>query len=80
MLNKTNTLIFKLALLVLMPSLLFSQKNKNNWHLYKNENGIYVYTRYGDNSNYKEIKVEFSAKTSLNSISIRLGYLPEMEL
>lgn len=47
----------------------FSQKGtSNDWELKKFENGISVYTRLPENSEYKELKVVFQLKTSLSSI------------
>jgi len=46
----------------------FSQTKKDDWVLYKSEKGISVYSRKTVNSDYKELKVVFSLKTSLNSV------------
>jgi hypothetical protein len=51
-----------------ISSLGFSQNISSDWHLYKNENGISIYTRKADNSNIKQLKSVVTLKTSLNSI------------
>jgi hypothetical protein len=57
-----------LCLLLFVCSFCFSQNNKDNWHLYKSEDGISIYSRLIDGSSYKEIKSVFTVKTSLSSI------------
>ncbi len=63
--------IFK-ALLIIILSLSFSSflpiKTADNWELKKSENGISIYTRYSEDSDYKELKAIFQLKTSLSSI------------
>ncbi len=47
----------------------FSKKTPaNDWELKKLENGISVYTRLTEGSEYKELKVVFQIKTSLSSL------------
>jgi START domain-containing protein len=46
----------------------FSQNKRNDWRLYKNENGIAIYERISASSQYREIKSVLTLKTSLNSI------------
>ncbi len=60
--------IMLLATCYLLPVVGFPQSKKDDWILYKSENGISVYSRKTANSDYKEIKSVFSAKTSLSSI------------
>lgn len=47
----------------------FSYKKAiNDWELKKFENGISIYTRIAENSEYKELRAVFQIKTSLSSI------------
>lgn len=47
----------------------FSHKTpSNDWELKKFENGISVYTRYSESSDYKELKAVFQLKTSQSSV------------
>lgn len=46
----------------------FTAVSDDAWHLKKYEEGIAVYTRTAENSNYKELKAITKIKTSLSSI------------
>lgn len=52
---------------LLICSVCFSQSN-NPWQLYKNENGIAVYSRKAAKTNIKELKTVVRLKTTLNSL------------
>ena len=43
-------------------------KSADNWELKKFENGITIYTRATETSNYKELKAIFQIKSSLSSV------------
>lgn len=58
----------RIIICLLICSVCFSQTNTNAWQLYKNENGVTVYSRKAQNSNIKELKTVVRLKTSLNSI------------
>ena len=45
-----------------------NKKTTTDWELKKFENGISIYTRITENSEYKELKAVFQIKTSLSSI------------
>ncbi|HEX7414370.1 MAG TPA: START domain-containing protein [Bacteroidia bacterium] len=53
---------------LLVSCFCFSQEKKDDWHLYKNENGIAVYSRKTVASGFKELKSVVTLKTSLNSV------------
>lgn len=55
-------------LIFFLSILSFSTKTTSDWELKKFENGISVYTRLAENSEYKELKAVFQLKTSLSSI------------
>src|ERR1700756_29884 len=52
----------------LLISLIGFSQNENDWQLYKNENGIAIYSRKANNSNIKQLKTVVILNTSLNSI------------
>ena len=58
----------RILICLLMCSVCFSQESNKGWALYKNENGIAIYSRQTDSSEIKELKLTLSLKTSLNSI------------
>ncbi len=58
----------RILLCLLFHTACLSQSKKDDWTLYKSENGISVYSRTSAGTDYKEIKSIFSIKTSLNSI------------
>lgn len=60
--------MLRVVICVLICSVCFSQKKKDDWHLYKNEQGIAVYYRLAAGSEYRDIKSVLSLKTSLNSM------------
>ena len=59
--------MLRVLICVLICSVCFSQKKKDDWELYKSENGINIYSHIAAGSEYKEIKSVITIKTSLNS-------------
>jgi hypothetical protein len=58
----------KLLFCLLISLVSFSQNSKSDWNLKKDENGIAVYSRKTNSSDFKELKSIAYVKTSLNSI------------
>lgn len=53
---------------ILAVKIILSQTSYQNWQLRKSENGIVVYSRDVEGSNFKELKSVFQIKTSLSSV------------
>lgn len=63
--------LFKILSVFLLTTLFYgfsSVKIADNWELKKVENGITIYTRATETSDYKELKAVFQIKSSMSSI------------
>lgn len=60
-----GNILFLLVCLFLIPDGILSQ---NDWKLTKQENGISVYLRQGENSRFKELRSVVKIRTSLSSM------------